>query len=325
MARRDDIRFGQVLRQLLNDRFRNRRKDFARSIHVSESALSQYVRGKATPSLAVLVSIARELDVTLDYLVFGTEPELPTAAHGSTVAQMEEAIARTQVKTATLRDFVGRLGTALAAEIESTARQLVTENNTMLGGLTAAEVYILEGISKYTRIATVDLDLDVLLIPGEVGDKQATDDEYPDRHEVAPVPFTPVIINNIRRGSRYHYIIPEGAEWRRKARWLRDAVSESNELSKSVVDRRLKFVESSRALTPSYVVYEVEYNRLNSRTERLLDRISDFVDEASGLVALAEPTSRQTQYYTLIDPKFHGRLLADHEAMTRSSHQLIFD
>jgi transcriptional regulator with XRE-family HTH domain len=323
MAPRDEIHFGQVLRQLLNERFRNRRKDFARAIHVSESALSQYVRRKATPSLAVLVAIARELDVSLDYLVFGTEPDAPAPDHGSVVAQMEEAIARTQVKTATLRDFVGRLGTALAAEIESTAQRLVIESNTMLGGLTAAEVYELENISRYTRIATADLDVDVLLLPGDVATMHDTDDA--DRREVAPVPFTPVIINNIRRGRRYNYIIPEGQEWRRKARLLRDAVSESNGMSKSIVDRKLRFVESPRALTPSYVVYDLDYDLLSAQTERLLDRIRDFVDESSGLVALAEPTSRQTQYYTLIDRKFHSRILSDHETMARARHQLIFD
>ncbi|HEY0688697.1 MAG TPA: helix-turn-helix transcriptional regulator [Kribbella sp.] len=325
MAGRDDIRFGQILRQLLTERFRNKRKEFAHSIHVSESALSQYVRGKATPSLAVLVSIARELDVSLDYLVFGTEPETPAPDYGGLVAHVEEAIARTQVKTATLRDFVGRVGSALAEDIESTARRLLLENDRALGGgLTATEVLELESISKHIRIATVDLDLDVLLLADGSGDRDKDGDPAADP-DVAAAPFTSVISRNVRRGSEYSYVIPEGPEWRRKARQLRDAVGAYDGMANSAVDRRLKFYESGRALSPSYVLYTLDTALIDTRSERLLDQIGDFVNESSGLVALAEPTSRRTQYYMLIDPKHHQRIVADHDAMLRSCPRLVFD
>ncbi len=254
MAHRDEIRFGQILRQLLNERFRNRRKDFARSIHVSESALSQYVRGKATPSLAVLVAIARELEVSLDYLVFGTEPDAPAPDYGNLVTHVEEAIARTQVKTATLRDFVGRVGATLAEQIESTATRLLKDNDSSIGGgLTAAEVRELESISSQIRIATVDLDVDVLLLPGS--DAVAPTD-------AAPAPFTPVISHNVRRGAEYLYVIPDGAEWRRKARRLRDAVATSEGMSAAVTDKRLKFFGSERC--PLAELRSV-HSRLNPR------------------------------------------------------------
>jgi transcriptional regulator with XRE-family HTH domain len=319
MAGRDDVRFDQVLRLLLTERFRNRRKEFARSIHVSESALSQYVRGKATPSLTVLVSIARELDVSLDYLVFGIEPEAPAPNYGSLVAHVEEAIARTQVRAATLRDFVGRVGSALAEEIESTARHLLTENHAALGGvLTANEVLELEAMSKRTRIATVDLDFDVILLPDR-------SDNGDPAEEAAPAPFTPVISGNLRRGAEYYYVIPEGPECRRMARRLRDAVGAFEGMTKALADRHLRFFESGRALSPSYVVYEVDFDLVSARSERLLDQIGDFVNDSTGLVALAEPTSRQSHHWSLIDPKHHQRMVADHEAMTRSCPRLVFD
>jgi transcriptional regulator with XRE-family HTH domain len=314
MARRDEIRFGQILRELLNERFRNRRKDFARSIHVSESALSQYVRGKATPSLAVLVAIARELDVSLDYLVFGTEPDAPAPDYGNLVTHVEEAIARTQVKTATLRDFVGRVGATLAEQIESTATRLLKDNDSSIGGgLTAAEVRELESISKQIRIATVDLDVDVLLLL----DGSQT--------ESAAGPFTPVISHNVHKGSEYFYVIPEGLEWRRQARRLRDAVSAAEGLTTAATDRRLKFFESGRALAPSYVVYTVDQERITQKSERLLDQIADYLDESSNVVALAEPSSRQSEYYSLIDRKYLQRIVDDHDAMTHSCPRLVFD
>jgi transcriptional regulator with XRE-family HTH domain len=313
---------GQVLRQLLNERFRGRRRDFAESIHVSESALSQYVRGKATPSLTVLVSIARALDVSLDYLVFGTEPEPPAPNYGSLVTHVEEAIAQTQARTATLRDFVGRVGSALAEDIESTAKRLLAENMAVVlgGGLPAAEVRELESISKHIRIATVDLDEDLLLLSDP-----EPDDETAEHNGVVPTQFTPVISHNVGRGSEYDYVIPDGPDWRRNARRLRDAVGASAGLTNAQADRRIKFFESSRALVPGYVMYTVEPGRVTPKTKRLLDRISDFMDETSGLVALAEPTNGQSEYYSLIDPRHHRRLVAEHNAMTRTCPRLVFD
>lgn len=319
----DDIRFGQVLRQLLNERFRNRRKDFARSIHVSESALSQYVRGKATPSLGVLVDIARALDVSLDYLVLGMTPEAPALDYGDLVSHVEEAIGLTRVKTANLRDFVGRVGSALAEEIESTARRLQSENTAVLGlGLNASEVRDLESISKVIRIATADLDIDVVTQPDQEDEEQPRGKPV-DLPVTGQTSFTSVISHNVERGIDYSYVIPEGADWRAQARRLRNAVGST--LSRTQADRRLRFFESSRPLVPGYVMYTVDKVLVTTRTERLLDRINDYVDADTGLVALAEPPSRQSLYYSLIDPRHHQRLVKDHDELTRSCPRLVFE
>jgi len=318
MAARDEVRFGSILRRLLDERFHSRRKDFAALVHVSESALSQYVRGKATPSLHVLVAIARALDVSLDYLVFGVEPDAPAPDY-TLITHVEEAIARTQIKTATLRDFVGRVGSALAEQVESTAKRLLVENvDTVLGGgLTAVEVRELERISTHIRIATADLDPDVVLLPDQ--------DIDPADGEVAPAPFTPVISANVGRQREYSYVIPSGLEWRHRARQLRDTVAASGGFSNALVNRYLKFHPVPRALMPGYVVYKLDLGLVTARTGLLLDQISDFVDESTGLVALTEPTNRQTQHYSLIDTRHHQRIVDDHDSMTRVHKRLPFD
>lgn len=319
----EDIRFGQVPRQLLNERFRNRRKDFARSIHVSESALSQYVRGKATPSLHVLVEIARALDVSLDYLVLGITKEAPATGYGDLVSHVEEAINRTQVKTATLRDFVGQVGSALAVEIETTAKRLLEENAAaVLGtGLTESEVRDLERISTTIRIATADLEIDVFTFSHEADHEEP--EGASDLRLTGRTSFTAVIAHNVERGSDYSYVIPRGDAWRAQARRLRDAVGDS--VSRTQADRRMRFFESSRTLVPGYVMYTVDRALVTARTERLLDRITDFVDADTGLVALAEPPSRQSLHYSLIDPRHHQRLAKDHDDLTRTCPRLVFD
>jgi hypothetical protein len=179
-------------------------------------------------------------------------------------------------------------------------------------------------LSRYTRIATLDLDFDVLPLLARSGDQDGNVDSVSDL-DAAPAPFAPVISDNLRRGAEYYYVIPEGSAWRRMARMLRDAVGVSEGMTNAIADRRLKFFESGRALSPSYVVYEIDFDLVSPRSESLLDQINDFIDESTGLVALVEPTSRQSRYWPLIDPKYHRLMVADHDAMTRSSPRLVFD
>jgi transcriptional regulator with XRE-family HTH domain len=316
-----DIRFASVLRRLLDARFKNNRKEFAQAIHISESALSQYVRGKATPGLAMLVSIARELDVSLDYLVFGDEPDAPTPDYGELVAHLEHAISRSRAQSAGIRDFVGRVGAALAEQIEATAINVLKDSFPSTG-LTTTEMLRLEGHSRLTRIATADLDSDIILL--DQGPSAESDDVQPTRDsQVAPAPFTPVVTSNIKRGRDYYYAIPEGAGWRHKARRLRDAVATVGGVSTATVDRHIRFHESGRALVPGFVMYALDTKVISARSDSLLDQIADFVDAESGLVVLA--TSYQTQIYAPIEPKYHGRLVRDYEEIIKTSPRLTFD
>jgi transcriptional regulator with XRE-family HTH domain len=318
-----DIRFAEVLRDLLDSRFKNRRREFAQAIHVSESALSQYVRGRATPSMSVLATMARELDVSLDYLVLGHELEPPAPEYTALVAHLESMISRTQVQSAGLKDFVGRIGTALASEIESTAARVLKDMTISGGNLTESEILRLESFSYYTRIATPDLDLDVLLL-GQLG-KAADGRSDEATEEVAPAQFTPVIAENVRKGFTYNYVIPAGSEWRTKARKLRQAVNMATELDYSQIDRNLRFWESARALVPSYVVYTVDRDRIALRNEWLLDQISDFIEPKLGVVALVTPPNDQSEDYILIDPKYCIRLIEDYDSLLKASPQLVFD
>lgn len=71
MAR--EVAFGQILELLMKERYRRNRAALAEILHMSPSSLSQYVRGRATPSLEVLVHLAEHFDVSLDYLVLDQE------------------------------------------------------------------------------------------------------------------------------------------------------------------------------------------------------------------------------------------------------------
>lgn len=320
MSVHGEIRFASVLKGLLDTRFKNNRREFSSRLHVSESALSQYVRGKATPGLAMLVAIARELDVSLDYLVFGTEPAAPTPDYGELVAHVEHAISRSQAQSASIRDFVGRVGAALAEQIEATVSELIKESIPS-GGLTTAEMIKLEGNSRLTRIATADLDSDIILL-GHGATESPVVHSSSDS-QAASGPFTSVVTSNILSGRDYFYAIPEGAGWRHKARRLREVVAAVGGVSTATVDRHIRFHESDRALVPGFVIYKIDAEAAAARSDPLLDQLADYVDAESSLVVLA--TNYQTQIYVPIEPKYHLRLVRDYEETIRSSPRLIFD
>lgn len=45
----------------------------AQQLHITPSALGMYEQGRRTPSLEILVQLSRIFDVSLDYLIIGSE------------------------------------------------------------------------------------------------------------------------------------------------------------------------------------------------------------------------------------------------------------
>lgn len=69
--------FGDRLKRIL--RLKDmRQKALARSMYLSEAAVSQYIHGNRLPNIPMLISIAKALDVTTDQLL-GLAP-IDTAA-----------------------------------------------------------------------------------------------------------------------------------------------------------------------------------------------------------------------------------------------------
>jgi transcriptional regulator with XRE-family HTH domain len=319
--------FAKRLRELMEKDFRRNRAALADAIHVSPSALSQYARGHATPSLEVLAALAKALNVSLDYLVLGEEPLLYPADYSYWAGHMEGLFRRLTAQSASLRDYVGRIGAELAQRIEVTAREVLDETKAIGGVLTPAELIGVERYSVTTRIATVDLDLEVL-VPKDGGE-----DVTP-----APGPLLQTVADNVVRGRRYEYVIPEGAEWARKAGLLRDQILEEvagrAPGSEPMVDRCVRFHQSDHALVPGFVIYSIEHQSLAQGMPRLHDQISVFIiregeavaDLAAGigLVAAVEPMSLRQPSFQLIARENVPRLLNEYVRIRQQSSLLTF-
>lgn len=307
------MRFAQVLEELLDEKYRRNRAALADAAHVSPSALSQYVRGKATPSLAVLVDLAEALQVSLDHLVFGSDhpSSLSDAQHFA--SHLEDGIRRAQSDAAVLHDLVAKVGARLGQQVRDVAQEFLREASTVGGTLDFQETILLERCSTRTAIVTANLD-DEARISSTAGTGAAT----------APGQFTSTVIENIAAQSRYEFFIPVGPEAADAASRLRELVITRGGLDAAVVDRNLKITQIPRACVPGYVLYHVPVLALQKKTGDMYDRLAQFLvidslERGSAHIAIAEPASRSYQHNALIDGLLVPGLVQEIRSLRKAS------
>jgi transcriptional regulator with XRE-family HTH domain len=310
-----NINFAQVLEQLMDQKYRRNRAELAATAHISPSALSQYVRGRATPSLDVLVSLADALDVSLEYLVFGKERAAAPLELGFLTAHLESHIRSSQAQAASLHDLVSRIGDRIGEVIHSTAMELLPKASTLAGLLTPAEIFKLERCSKRITIATTDLSHEVLVISDQ--DKGSVG---------APSVFAQIVADNLRDGSVYEYIVPQGASYLQTADLLRQEVMRLGNIEPRTVDRQLQIYHVSNACTPGYVIQHFDMKKLQRRAPGIYERIENFIkldteNTNLGFVAYSEIVSVRNQYFALIKKVDVPRLLKDVEIIRKRQKQ----
>lgn len=305
--------FAQVLQQLMDEKYRRNRAELAEAVHISPSALSQYARGRATPSLDVLVSLAEALDVSLEYLVFGSERSAALPELGFLTAHLESHIRNSQAQTASLHDLVARIGARLGDSIQSTARALLPEASTLAGILTPVDVFKLERCSNRITIVTTDLSQEVLVKHNEEGGM------------AAPSIFAEIIAENVREGSVYEYIVPQGAAWSQEANLLRQEVIRIGKLEPSYVDQQVQVFHVPNACRPGYVVQHFQVKKLQRRVPEIHERIERFIyldpdNQNLGFVAYIELTNFSYQHFALINKGDVPRILKDLSIIRRNKH-----
>lgn len=290
--------FAHVLKQLVEERYKRNRAGLAEQLHISPSAISQYVCGRATPSVDVLVHLAEILDVSLDYLVLGQERTAPPPELGYLAGHLESHMRKLEHQNATLCDLVTRIsaqtGAQLAALIRSAAEKLVYECSNVAGTLTPLEVATLERCDTYTMVVMADLSNEILVLPQEGLEDTA-----------APGFFAQVIVKNLLDGGRYEYIAPQKASLRRVGSLLRQEVIRLSELDPAIVDRRLQIRYASHGCIPGFVIHHSVMERIHQRAGHLVEQVMRFVypdpeNEKMGYIATVTPASPSSQNYSLM-------------------------
>jgi transcriptional regulator with XRE-family HTH domain len=308
----NEIVFAQVLGQLMEDKYRRNRAKLADKAHISPSALSQYVRGRATPSLDVLVALADALDVSLEYLVFGNERATAPPELGFLAAHLESHIRASQARLGALHDLTARIGARLEESIQAAAKEILTEAATLAGMITPADVFKLERCSNRVTVVTSDLSQEVLIL------------QHSGEEDVAaPSIFAHIVAENIREGSTYEYIVPQGAAWSQAGGMLSQEVIRVGELEPDRVDRQLQIFYVPNSCTPGYVVQHLWIEKLQRRAPGIFERVERFIytdpkNPELGYLAYIELANFNFQHFALINSRELPRMLDDLSRVRKS-------
>lgn len=315
-----EVKFAQVLKQLVEEKYRRNRAGLAAKAHISPSAISQYVAGRATPSMDVLVHLSDILDVTLDYLVLGREttnqPEL-----GYLTGQLEAHVRTAHVQAEALHDLTARighetgdrLGAQIATMVRAVARDLVAEGVSLAGTLSADDVVAIERCDRDATIVTSDLSSEIVVLEQEGIDDTA-----------AAGFFAQVLVENIAAGKHYEYLVPNRSSLRQAASLLRHELVRLSKLDPEVVDRRVRINHVSHACVPGYVVHHVNLEELQVKAPRLLEQTARFVHpdpekDNLGYLAIVTPASPSYQRYCLIARDEIPHVLAELRAIRQKA------
>jgi transcriptional regulator with XRE-family HTH domain len=289
--------FAQVLKQLVDEKYRRNRAELARLAHISPSAISQYVSGRSTPSMDVLVHLAEILDVTLDHLVLGrelgTQPEL-----GYMTGRMEAHIRSTHVQAEALYDLTARIGNQTGARlgeqlgtlVRTVAQELVNDGVSLAGTLSPDDVVAIERCDSNATIVSADLSSEILVL---------------EQDAAAFGFFAQVLIENISTGSRYEYLVPNRPSLRHAGKLLRQEIIRLSNLNPALVDRRFQISYVPNACVPGYVVHHIVIEKLRRRAAHLLEHTTPFIypdpeNERMGYLAIVTPASPSYQRYCLL-------------------------
>ncbi|MQY15051.1 hypothetical protein SRB5_52280 [Streptomyces sp. RB5] len=234
------------------------RKKLARAIGVNEATISHYLTRRIRPSFDTLVQIAQYYNVSLDYLVFGERPHVASDEGTAGVrAQIRRAVIEASDASGRHLDLVTRISRQLHAKIDEAARVLREEGETHgpVGFVTDAEAIGMEACVTRMRIMTRLFQSDV--------------------NEGEPGAFLDVVIQNLRIGRTYQYLLyGEGETWTVPVERFRDLVVRSG-VPVEVLRQNLQFRWLSQELISSVCLLDLDVELIKRQEPILWERHQD--------------------------------------------------
>jgi transcriptional regulator with XRE-family HTH domain len=270
MADRES-RLPETLAALIEQRgYARNRRAITDAVGVSGSALSQYVRGNATPSLEKVMALADFFGVSLDELVYGTPSLTGGTPESSVLRAVQEAVGRSQAQTAAHSALVARvarqLSDQMAARIDTATQEALGASSVggqVLEGVVVDEELVrLEAHALRADIVTIDLDANVIAMPD--GDS-------------AEGTFLDVVTVALGRGCQYRFLVSSEPRTRDESiRGFRDLLSER--VGEDVVAAQCAI---RRAVTPTLLgmgLYQLDTARLRSEDPSTYAQFQSYID-----------------------------------------------
>lgn len=278
-----------TLRELLEARgYARKRGEVARAVAVSPSALSQYVSGRAQPSLETLIRLANFFDVSLDYLVFGTDSVRPeTIDPGPVASYVDTALTELQRRTADHANMVGRISRILASTVDEAARQAVEELGARraAGLLDDSDVLALEHYSIHNRIVSKNLKYDLITaVDGTIGEGR----------------YARIVARNLNLGRSYHFLLPSGFQpWDTLVGSYRRILNHRGATDEAL-DKRCLFRETTEALAVDFSLLTLQTDDLRMSDPLLYENVRHAIG-GKGDLGLIHAPSHNLNAFALMD------------------------
>jgi transcriptional regulator with XRE-family HTH domain len=259
------------------------RKKIAATAGISQSAITQFLKGRSQPSLRTLVALAQALDVTLDDLVFGPRPATAQAIdYGPAVHYMEDKLAELQATMDGQTRIFGVLTQALSDHLGKTARRLASKDVAKGGIITDRELKVVESFSVETSIISLTLD-DDLTEAGSAGK------------------FFDVVAANIAKGHRYRFLVPAHLrDWQALVDGYFVLLKEK--VGSNVSIHNCSFRTTEMRVITGCGFYTLDQQAMHAADPVLLARFSDWI--VNGVLGFSIAASPKLQADSLMD-KLH--------------------
>jgi len=285
-----EVKFSSILADLINGGgYRGNRSEILAAANITSSALSQYLGGQSRPSFQSLVALADFFDVSIDYLVFGTQIRADVAPdHGPLARYVDLALSQVQQHTQRHSALVARIGHILSSKIDEAVREAVDANMTGVPYMLSDEdLLILETYCRENNILTMDLSNDILLSP--------------DGGEDAPGRFLPVVEQNIRVGNSYRFLLAGrlDTDWKDVVARMRRLLHA--QCSVEAVNVHCKFRVTNAPVFDGVCVYRADVISLQREMPALFEVVRGFLDD-DGWGSNAIPPSLYSNASAIHDP-----------------------
>lgn len=287
----DKSDFSESLSAILaSSDFSGKRNELAERVGVSASAISQYLSGGSLPRVDVLAKLARELNVSTDQLIFGSERHVPLSREQAFFqGRLDDFLSRreqNQARRAWLgAKFAERIEALIDSQIDNVLQEQTADGVSLVPGmLSDAEVMKIEEVADSVVVASTTLKYNVTKTSSG-------------RFKAGP--FAETVVRNLQRGKGYSYVVPKESEIREASRAMVEIFSD---LAGVDVSERVSVFETDAHFVAGFLIYRVSAEVLQETHPYVYGKVRSYVHDS--YIGLATNTSDELAGDMLMD-KLH--------------------
>ncbi|AYF76303.1 XRE family transcriptional regulator [Nocardia yunnanensis] len=276
-----EIKLGETLKRLIEAApYHGNRRRVSHDLGITTAALSQYLRGQNNPSVDKLVAMSDLFGVSLDFLMFGEDSIAGaggTLDYGPIARYMEASLASTRAEAAVQSAFVAKIGAILADGIDEAARKAAKRPSTFAGMLDHYQTLELERFSTVSIVAAMDLQEDLKVIEGDI------------EEGVAPQRFLDVVVENLEKGRRYHFVLSPDMQDREF--YVRQFINLLSDRLPRADIARCKFSVAAETFYVGFCLFRLDIGGMRKQSPVLFQYVQDYIGRDGWIGFTESPTS----------------------------------